>query len=41
MTQILIIAFTQKIIDLSENNFNILKMRVKYIRNDLIILIEN
>ena len=41
MNSILIVTFTQNIVDLSENNFDILKMKVKYIRNDLIVLIEN
>lgn len=41
MNQIFIVTFSKKIIDPKENNFSILKMKVKYIRNDLIVLIEN
>lgn len=41
MNQILFIMFTPKIIDPSENNFSILKMKVKYIGNEIIVLIEN
>lgn len=35
MNETLIVTFTQKVSNFNENNFSILKMKVKYIKNNL------
>lgn len=41
MNQILIVTFTWKRMDHNENNFSILKRKVKYMNGDLIVFIES